>query len=177
MTAIAHNLIGYTQDAGIKLRNVEGRIVGSRGGTTRWNKVLNNIFFRCGKAIDFSNPDNTTEGNPYLKDWGGVTDESKGVGRGLNWISGPGTPLLLELEAWQNFFGFDKNGAYAGMSIDVDLDALTMTWSFSGSTPQVSTAGHSISSARPPASCASPAPCCACPIRLPRWTSTRARVE
>ncbi|MGA2607413.1 MAG: right-handed parallel beta-helix repeat-containing protein [Terriglobia bacterium] len=141
-TVIAHNLIGYTQDAGIKFRNIEGRIVGSRGGTTRRNKILNNIFYRCGKAIDFSNPDNTAEGNLYLKDWGEVTDESKGVGRGLNWISGPGTPLLLDLEAWQKFFGFDKQGAYANMSIDIDLDALTMTWSFSGATPQVSTERH-----------------------------------
>jgi hypothetical protein len=113
-----------------------------RGGTTRRNKVLNNIFYRCGKAIDFSNPDNTAEGNLYLKDWGEVTDESKRVGRGLNWISGPGTPLLLDLEAGQKFFGFDKHGAYANMSIDVDLDALTMTWSFSGATPEVSTERH-----------------------------------
>jgi hypothetical protein len=33
--------------------------------------------------------------------------------------------------AWQKFFGFDKNGAYADMAIDVDLDALTMTCSSS----------------------------------------------
>ena len=49
-TVIAHNLIGNTQDAGIKFRTMESRIVGSRGGTTRWNKVLNNIFYRCGKG-------------------------------------------------------------------------------------------------------------------------------
>jgi len=141
-TVIAHNLIGLTQDAGIKFRNIEGRIVGSRGGTTRWNKVLGNIFYRCGKAIDFSNQDNTAEGNLYTRDWGEVTDESQAVGRGLNWISGPGTPLILDLDAWQKFFGFDKNGAYADMSVQVDLDALAMTWSVSGAAPQAPAGKH-----------------------------------
>jgi hypothetical protein len=141
-TVIAHNLIGLTQDAAIKFRNIEGRIVSGRGGTTRRNKVLNNIFYRCGKAIDLSNPDNTAEGNLYTKDWGGVYDETQSVGRGLNWVPDVGTTLRLDLESWRKFFGFDKNGAYADMAIDVDLDALTMTWSVSGAIPQAPTAKH-----------------------------------
>ena len=141
-TVIAHNLIGYTQDAAIKFRNIEGRIVSGRGGTARRNKVLNNIFFRCGKAIDFSNSDNSVDYNLYTKDWGGVRDETKSVGRGLNWIPDAGAILQLDLEAWQKFFGFDKNGAYADMKIDVDLDGLTMTWSVSGAVPQAPTEKH-----------------------------------
>ena len=142
-TTLAHNLIGLTQDAAIKFRTVDGRIVGSRGGTCRSNKVLNNIFYRCGKAIDFANRDNTADGNLYLRDWGEVTDESQSVGRGLNWIPDSGGAVLrLDLDAWQKFFGFDRNGGYADMSIDVDLDALTMTWSFSGPTPEVPTGSH-----------------------------------
>jgi len=141
-TVIAHNLIGLTQDAAIKFRNIEGRVVSGRGGTTRRNKVLNNIFFRCGKAIDFSNLDNTADGNLYTKDWGEVRDETQPIGRGLNWIPDAGTTLRLDLEAWQKFFGFDKNGACAEMNIDVDLDALTMAWSVSGAVPQVPTAKH-----------------------------------
>jgi hypothetical protein len=141
-TVIAHNLIGYTQDAAIKFRNIEGRIVSERGGTARRNKVLNNIFFRCGKAIDFSNSDNSADYNLYTKDWGGVRDETQSVGRGLNWIPDAGATLRLDLEAWQKFFGFDKNGGYADMRIDVDLDALTMTWSVSGAVPQAPTEKH-----------------------------------
>jgi hypothetical protein len=141
-TVIAYNLIGYTQDAAIKFRNIEGRIVSGRGGTTRGNKVLNNIFYRCGKAIDLSNRDNTADGNLYTKDWGEVRDETQPVGRGLNWIPDAGTTLRLDLPAWQKFFGFDKNGAYADMNIDVDLDALTMTWSVSGTVPQAATEKH-----------------------------------
>jgi hypothetical protein len=131
-TVIAHNLVGLSQDAAVKFRNIEGRIVSGRGGTTRRNKVLNNIFYRCGKAIDFSNQDNTADGNLYTKDWGEVHDETKGGGRGLNWIPDAGTTLELDLPAWQRFFGFDKAGAYADMTIEVDLDALTMAWSVAG---------------------------------------------
>jgi hypothetical protein len=86
-TVIAHNLIGYTQDAGIKFRNIEGRIVGPRGGTTRWNKVLANIFYHCGKAIDLSNPDNTVEGNLYQK--------RLGRGDGRDTTAGPRTELAF----------------------------------------------------------------------------------
>ena len=141
-TVVAHNLIGYTQDAAIKFRNVESRIVSGRGGTTRRNKVLNNMFFRCGKAIDFSNSDNTADGNLFTKDWGETRDETQSVGRGLNWIPDAGTILRLDLETWRKFFGFDKNGAYAEMSIDLDLDALMMTWSIAGVIPQAPADKH-----------------------------------
>ena len=141
-TVIAHNLIGLTQDAAIKFRNIESRIVSGRGGTTRRNKVLNNIFFRCGKAIDLSNLDNTADGNLYTRDWGGTHDETQSVGRGLNWVPDAGTTLRLDLETWRKLFGFDKNGATADMSIDVDLDALTMTWSVAGAVPQAPTGKH-----------------------------------
>ena len=141
-TVIAHNLIGCTQDAAVKFRNVEDRIVSGRGGTTRRNKVLSNIFFRCGKAIDFSNLDNTSEGNLYTRDWGGVREETQSVGRGLNWVPDAGATLRLDLEAWRKYFGFDKNGAYADMAIDVDLDALTMTWSVKGVIPQAPAGTH-----------------------------------
>jgi hypothetical protein len=141
-TVIAHNLIGLTQDAAVKLRMIEGRIVSGRGGTARENKVLNNIFYRCGKAIDFPNRDNAADGNLYTKDWGEVRDETRGVGRGLNFIPDAGATLQLDLEAWRRFFGFDKNGAYADMAIDVDLDALTMTWSVQGAIPQLPCGAH-----------------------------------
>jgi hypothetical protein len=141
-TVIAHNLIGLSQDAAIKFRNIESRIVSGRGGTTRRNKILNNIFFRCGKSIDLSNRDNTADGNLYTRDWGEVRDETRGVGRGLNWIPDANTTLQLDLDAWRKFFGFDQNGAYADMTIDVDLDALTMSWSVAGVVPQFPAGKH-----------------------------------
>ncbi|HXJ94373.1 MAG TPA: right-handed parallel beta-helix repeat-containing protein [Terriglobia bacterium] len=141
-TVIAHNLIGMTEDAGIKFRGIEGRIVGPRGGTARRNKVIGNIFYRCGKAIEFANPDNSADYNLFTPDWGAVTDETQGVGRGLNWLTSTKEPLMLDLEAWQKFLGFDKHSAYGDMKIDVDLDALAMTWSVGGSISQVPTDTH-----------------------------------
>jgi hypothetical protein len=141
-TVIAHNLFGYTQDSAVKIRISESRMIGPRGGTARWNKVINNIFYRCGNAIDFPHRDNTAEGNLYTHDLGAVTDEDEGRGRGLNWVVDGNATYRLDLAAWQKFFGFDKNGAYADINIDVDLDALTMTWSMVGSAPRVATEDH-----------------------------------
>jgi hypothetical protein len=139
---IAHNLFGYTQDSGVKIQISESRMIGPRGGTARWNEVLNNIFYRCGNAIDFPHRDNTAEGNLYTRDHGAITDESEGKGRGLDWIVDGGATYRLDLEAWQKYFGFDKNGAYADINIDVDLDALTMTWSMAGPRPRIATGNH-----------------------------------
>lgn len=134
---IAHNLIGETQDDAVHIRTTEGRIVGTRGGTARWNKVINNIIYRCGNGIQFPNRDNSADGNLYTRAGSEKLDENQVTGRGLNFLNDGGTMLRLDLEAWQKFFGFDKNGAYADLSIDVDLDALTMTWSVAGPVPQV----------------------------------------
>jgi len=139
---IAHNLFGRCQDAGVKTRTVESRIVGSRGGTARDHRVLNNTFFKCGRSIDLSHKENKADGNLYSKGGGEVEDEYQSEGRGLNWISGPEPPLRLDLPAWQKYFGFDRSGAYAAMNIDVDLDALQMTWSASGAIPDVDPATH-----------------------------------
>jgi hypothetical protein len=141
-TVIAHNLIGDMQDSAIQIRTNDGRIVGTRGGTSRWNKVINNIFYHCGNGIQFSNRDNTAEGNLYTRQGGEKVDENQGTGRGLNFLPDGTSTLRLDLDAWQKFFGFDKNGAYADMNIDLDLDALTMTWSIAGPVPRVATGDH-----------------------------------
>ena len=136
---MAHNLIGNTQDSAINIRTTEGRIVGTRGGTSRWNKVINNVLYHCGNGIQFSNRDNTAEGNFYSRPGNERGDENQSSGRGLNFLADGNANLRLDLEAWQKFFGFDKNGAYGDMNIDVDLDALTMTWSVTGPVPRVAT--------------------------------------
>jgi hypothetical protein len=133
-TIVAHNLLGECEDAGVKTRTVEGRIVESRGGISYWNQVLNNIFYQCGKSIDFSHKENTAEGNVYVK-----TEKNRGTG--LNWISTP-EGLRVDLPAWQKYFGFDKQGALADMNCSMDLDSLTMTYSVSDKIPQIETGRH-----------------------------------
>ncbi len=126
---IAHNLLGRCQNAAVQTRTTEGRIVEGRGGTSRWNQVVNNIFVASGKSIVFSHRENTAEGNLYAR--GQRVD-------GLNWIVTP-EELRLDLPAWQKYFGFDKNGAYADLDITIDVDALRMTWSTAGKVPAVNT--------------------------------------
>jgi hypothetical protein len=77
-----------------------------------------------------------------MRDWGEVTDETQGVGRGLNWLTSTKEPVMLDLDAWRKFLGFDKHSAYADMNIDVDLDALNMTWSVGGQIPQMPADKH-----------------------------------
>jgi hypothetical protein len=138
-TVIAHNLLGHCQLAGVMTRTGENRIIESRrGGTARDNLVLNNILFHCGRGIDFSHKENHADGNLYTPGDERDDGESDPEGRGLNWVKTP-EQLRLDLPAWQKYFGFDRNGAYAGMDIEVDVDALKMTWSVAGLIPEIKT--------------------------------------
>ena len=128
---IAHNLFGYCQNSAFKSRSIETRIVTGRGGTSRWNKVINNIFYRCVRGIDFNNEHNYAEGNLYLK-------KGYELGDILNRVYKP-ERLLLDLPAWQKFFGFDKSGAYADMDIECDTDQLAIILSVSGDIPEIET--------------------------------------
>jgi hypothetical protein len=65
---IAHNLIGFCQNSAIKSREIENRIVTGRGGTGRWNRVINNMFYRCPRGVDFGIKENFAEGNLYLRE-------------------------------------------------------------------------------------------------------------
>jgi hypothetical protein len=137
---IAHNLFGQCENAGVQTRTTENRIVGNRGGTARDHRVLNNIFYRCGKSIHFSHKENMAEGNLYLRPGTEDIPEYQSEGRGLNWIAELKTTLYLDLPAWQKYFGFDRRGAYADMEIAVDLDELKLSWKIAGSVPAEKTA-------------------------------------
>jgi hypothetical protein len=50
--------------------------------------------------------------------------------------------LRLDLAAWQKHFAFDKNGAYADRSFEIDLDALNMVCSVQGKMPDVPVTEH-----------------------------------
>jgi hypothetical protein len=130
-TLLAHNLFGFCGNSAVKTRTIENRIVTGRGGTSRWNKVINNIFYRCARGIDFNTESNFAEGNLYLK-------EGYEQGNILNRIYKP-EQLLLDLPAWQKFFGFDKTGDYVEMILEFNVEVLTMSVSITSSLPQVNT--------------------------------------
>ena len=129
----AHNLIGLCENSGFKTQNHEWRIVSGGGGVSRWNNVENNLFYRCTRAIDFTHKDNFAEGNLYGR--------SGGAGTARNRILIPEN-IQPDLRAWQRYFGFDKNGDYVNVNIQINTDNMTMTWSSEGDTPNITTGNY-----------------------------------
>lgn len=113
---IANNLIGKCHKAGFFAKAVAFRIDRKRGGTSRENKFFNNIFYDCGDAaIIMHNEHNEAEGNVYSKMPGGYLR-----------LKYPEPEMCLDLATWQEFCGFDKTGATADLTIEVDREKLTM---------------------------------------------------
>lgn len=93
------------------------RIVGKRGGVTRWHSVLNNVFIDCRKhAIEFPNNYNYSNGNIFSK-----------VPAGFLKMTNPAPALWLDLEAWQKLYDFEKDGAMAKISAEFDSKTLEFT--------------------------------------------------
>ena len=108
---VAHNLIGKCRHSGYYAKPVSFRMGGlERGGTSRKAKILNNIFYDCGEAaIVFPTPDNIADGNLYLCMKGGYLR-----------IMYPEPEVCLDLNTWQEFYGFDKSGEYAWFAFEYD---------------------------------------------------------
>jgi len=115
---VAHNLIGKCRHSGYYAKPVSFRMGGmERGGTSRNAKILNNIFYDCGEAaIVFPTADNEAEGNLYLCMQGGYLR-----------VMYPAPQLNLNLEAWQEFCGFDRKGETAWFGFSFDRDSLRLS--------------------------------------------------
>ena len=125
---IAQNLIGRCDNSGIFAITRPDR---ARSGTASENSIDNNIFTRCGKsAIVFLNQNNQADGNLYVsmpRDFlGFFTGESQ------QW---------LDLPAWRETHGWDKDGTMGDMQIDFDPDRLEVTIS-GGPFPKVKVFEH-----------------------------------
>ena len=116
---ISHNLIGKCRHSGYYMKPVGFRMHGmDRGGTGRDAKIINNIFYDCGEAaIDFPTRDNTAEGNLDVRMNGGYLR-----------VMYPEPEVCLNLPAWKEFCGFDKEGQNAWFDIDVDPETGKVTY-------------------------------------------------
>jgi len=113
---IVNNLIGNCRSAGYFAKPVAFRIDWKRGGTSRDAKIYNNIFYDCKEAaIKFPTKDNDAQGNLYVRMPGGCLR-----------VIYPAPENCLDLESWQEFFGFDKQGQQGRFEIKVDTDAYTL---------------------------------------------------
>ncbi len=111
---VAQNLIGHCDNAGVyPVLRPERR--GS--GTASQNKIYNNIFTHCGKAaIVFLNENNEADGNVYVS-----------MADGYLGMTTAESQEWLDLQAWRESYGWDKNGASVSMPLDFDPDCLELT--------------------------------------------------
>lgn len=95
-----NNLIFDVENGGYTDYLNAERIVGTRGGLTRWHKVTDNIYVQCNKyAIEFANEYNFSDGNIFVS-----------MPPGYLRIGNPAPTLMLDLESWQKAFGWEKRG-------------------------------------------------------------------
>lgn len=126
---ISQNLIGNCQTISVFAAPVEKRIIGTRGGTARDNKVYNNIFHSWGTAaLGFMNIHNRTDGNLYI-----LPPRAGGYLR----ILAPEPQQWLDLAAWREFYGWEKNGALGEGEISFDAEKLELTLIPRGAWPAV----------------------------------------
>jgi hypothetical protein len=123
---LVNNLIGKCDKAGFFAKVVAFRIWPKRGGTSRDNKFFNNLFYECGEAaIILPSQHNQAENNAYAK-----------MPPGYLRVMYPEPEMCLDLETWQEFCGFDKNGCVCDMEIDIDSADLTMEVVVKGALPE-----------------------------------------
>jgi len=122
---IAHNFIAHVDGAGICLKlGQTDRWVFGRGATSKKHRVLNNIITNCGRLIEIANPDNCSDGNLF-----GSHSE-------------PGPLRLLRpvenhnFDSWQDFMGWDLNGAQGKVEAEFNPEALSLKWHYEGKMPK-----------------------------------------
>ncbi|MDQ1327035.1 MAG: hypothetical protein QG641_315, partial [Candidatus Poribacteria bacterium] len=125
---VAHNLFGKIKDGyavSVSL-NQRTRVVGGRVGLCRQHKVMNNIFVECPKRILFSRvEDNQSNGNLFDQ-----RNDSVSL-----CIEYPEPQALVNISAWQRYYGLDKNSTQAKIEADFDPETLVLTMIVDGEMP------------------------------------------
>jgi hypothetical protein len=127
---IAQNLLANCTTNGVFSFTVEKRLIGTRGGLARDNKVENNIFYGYGTAgIEFANQHNQADGNLYIMRPGGG---------GYLRILYPEPEQWLDIASGREFYGWEKHGAVGAVEeLSFDPDTLLMTLIPRGEWPKV----------------------------------------
>ena len=125
---VTHNLFGKIRD-GYAVRvhlGQSGRVVNGRVGLCRRHKILNNVFVECPKRILFSlSEDNQSDGNLFDE-----RNDSTSL-----CVESPAPSSILNLDAWQEYYGFDKNSRQAQLEADFNQETLVLTLTFEGDIP------------------------------------------
>ena len=116
---IAHNLVGASADAPLRMQICAGRKVGGRLTTAKRNRVLNNLFIDNARLPAISDPDN-------LCDW--------------NVLAGP--KQVSGLQVWRQGKGWDKNSLVLTLAPVFDPATFRFTWPAGEALPPVPGVGQ-----------------------------------
>jgi hypothetical protein len=129
-SVVAHNLIGRVRDGfavAVHLGQA-GRLVDGRVGLGRRHTVANNVILECPRRILFARAEeNRCDGNLY--DAAGKTPAFL--------VQFPAPEARLNLEAWREFYGFDRRGREVGLRAEVDADGTTLKLALDTEVPAV----------------------------------------
>jgi len=124
---MVNNLIGKCKKSGFFAKAVAFRLHRKRGGTSRENKIYNNLFYQCGEAaIIIPNQHNEIEGNAYAK-----------MPPGYLRVMYPEPEMCLDLSTWQEFCDFDQTGSTCELEINIDSDQLILEMDLKDELPQL----------------------------------------
>lgn len=126
---VAHNLFGKVRDWYAVSVNLDQRtrVVGGRVGLCRKHKVLNNVFVGCPKRIMLSRvADNQSDGNLFDR-----RDDATSL-----CVEYPEPQALIDLSAWQDYYGLDENSRQALIEAEFDPESLTLTLKVDGEMPE-----------------------------------------
>jgi hypothetical protein len=103
---VAHNFVGKSADAAVRMQICQGRIVDGRLSTAKRNKILNNIFFDNALQLAISDPDNVCDNNVFS----------------------PAPAKPFDLARWQKTTGWDKRSVVTALQVDLTPATLELRW-------------------------------------------------
>ena len=92
---VAHNFVGKSTDAAVRMQICQGRIVNGRLSTAKRNKILNNVFFDNARQLAISDRDNFSDNNVFS----------------------PAAGKPFDLVKWQAATGWDRHSVATAMQI------------------------------------------------------------
>ena len=126
---VAHNFFGRCTEHAVSLNIYQDdRIVSGRTGLSHSNKILNNMFFNTPNRIYLAwKYENMIDGNLY---------DSRDDQRGSFLLNYPRPPTWQNLAGWQEYFGFDRHSAQAGLTANFDPETCTLEITIEGDIPE-----------------------------------------
>ncbi|MDH5687675.1 MAG: right-handed parallel beta-helix repeat-containing protein [Candidatus Bathyarchaeota archaeon] len=127
-SVVAHNLFAKIRDGFAVSVNLDqsSRPVDGRVGLCRRHKILNNVFVECPHRILLSRTSENLCDNNLFENRDDILSFC---------IEYPKPQTLVNLDAWRDYYGFDKGGGQARIQGDFDPEELVLSIEIDGDVP------------------------------------------